>query len=259
MKDVAADPNALQEHIAGTYFSLRWGIAILGILLPVALGVGGFVLDPAPDNHLRTSMSAYYWSHAMRNVFVGGLITIGAFLYLYKGFSRAENWALNLAGVLAVCVALVATRKHDETGPPLTWHGTFAVLFFLAIAFVCIRCAPDTLSLVTDPRRAARLKRTYHVLGWAMVLLPLGVAVFGTAVWRNGESPVKFFLEAAGVWVFGAYWGVKSLELRKTSAVQLALEKKLLAGGHKHNEIGRIGHVAPPQGGMAPMPDGGAA
>ncbi len=79
-------------------------------------------------------MSVYYYSR-MGDVFVGALISIGLFLYLYKGFSTRENWALNVGGALAVSVALLPTSPisggHTSTS---TLHGTFAVLFFLCIA-----------------------------------------------------------------------------------------------------------------------------
>ena len=53
-------------------------------------------------------MSAYY--HAgqgvMRNEFVGILFAVGALLFAYQGYSRFEDCALNLAGVLALGIAL---------------------------------------------------------------------------------------------------------------------------------------------------------
>ena len=43
----------------------------------------------------------------MRIWSVGILFVVAAFLYLYKGFTPFENYALNVAGVCALGVALV--------------------------------------------------------------------------------------------------------------------------------------------------------
>jgi hypothetical protein len=56
-------------------------------------------------------MSRYYYAlgsdgYLMRDWFVGLLFAVGNFLYLYKGFGRAEDWALNIGGVLALGVAM---------------------------------------------------------------------------------------------------------------------------------------------------------
>lgn len=95
------------ESIMSSYFGLRQGMAIIGLIFPIALWIGG------GWRHLQTSLSTYYHysftpdtfgSGTMRDVFVGVLWTIGGFLffykgYVYKGYERGEDWALNLAGL----------------------------------------------------------------------------------------------------------------------------------------------------------------
>jgi hypothetical protein len=99
------EPHELQAHMVATYFFLRAGMAIMAFALPLLLWCGA----AARGVPLQASMSAYY--HAsnglMRDEFAGVLVAIGAFLYLYEGFSRAENRALNLAGIFAVGVAMI--------------------------------------------------------------------------------------------------------------------------------------------------------
>src|SRR5690349_17076820 len=76
------DPEQLRKHITGTYTWLRYGIVAIAFLLPWVLwGVGQVLFNQS----LLGSMSAYYRS-PMRDVFVGGLWSIGAFLILYKGY-----------------------------------------------------------------------------------------------------------------------------------------------------------------------------
>jgi hypothetical protein len=226
MRATDADAGQLQKHMAGTYFALRRGMGALAAALPPLLWLGGRFGDGEP---LRCSMSAYYYSPAMRDTFVGVLVAIGVFLYLYKGFSRQENWALNLAGALAVGIAMVPTTPScEDGGRRLTAHGTFAVMFFLSIAYVCVFRASDTLSLVRDTRMAERLRATYRGLGALMVVSP-GVAWALDVLLQPGSRgrSLVFFVEAVAVLTFATYWLVKSRELGATEAERLALERKL--------------------------------
>lgn len=220
-------PSLLQRHMAGTYFALRIGMGVLAAALPPLLWLGGRLRDGEP---LRCSMSAYYWSAAMRDTFVGALVAIGAFLYLYKGFSRQENWALNLAGVLAVGIAMVPTgsRCGEGNGISLSLHGTFAIFFFLSIAYVCVFRASDTLSLIRDTRRADRFRTAYRTVGVLMIVSPALAAVFDVALQPGSRgSSLVFLVEAFAVFTFAAYWLVKSREMSETDAELLALDQKL--------------------------------
>jgi hypothetical protein len=217
--------DKLQGHIAGTYASLRVGVGVVGAALPIVLWLGGWIGD---NETLRPSMSAYYYSPTMGDVFVGTLVAVGVILFLYKGFSASEDWGLNFAGIFALGVALVPTDPPDLPARAVTWHGTFAILFFACIAYVCIFRASDTLSLVRDTTRARRLRQIYRSLGGAMIGAPLLAALLAFVL-RGASEPsrVVFVVEAAGVWVFALYWLVKSRELRETGAAHLALQGKL--------------------------------
>jgi hypothetical protein len=217
-------PSELRSHMEGTYFNLRIGMAVIAFVLPILLAVGGKLLRGVP---LQDSMSGYYHAGdgAVRDVFVGVLIAIGAFLYLYKGFSRAENYALNLAGAFAVATAVFPMRWQCEPAcNRFSVHGTVAVLFFLCIAYVCLFRASDTLALLTDAKKIARYKRVYRTLGIVLVLSPLTAFVVSAVLQRS--SAWVFFIEAFAVWAFAAYWLWKSIEMRHTSAERLALEGK---------------------------------
>jgi hypothetical protein len=243
------EPKSLQEHVLGTYLNLRYGIAAFGFALPIILAVVGRILGIP----LQGSISAYYYATAtdpcsatptvwpagtLRTEFVGILIAVGAFLYLYKGFSRSENFALNLAGIFAVGVALVPTTWPPCGQPePITVHGALAVLFFLSIAYVCLFRARDTLSLVDDPARREKYGRWYKTLGMLMVISPLAATIV-TDLFpdSDGRSHRVFFIEAFGVWTFATYWLVKSLELRETSAEQRAITGAL-ARAKRHRRV----------------------
>lgn len=223
----------LNEHITATYLSLRLGIALLSIALPVALWAVGALLGGLP---LQASMSAYY--HAgdgvVRDVLVGTLCAVAAGLHLYKGITSLENNALNLAAVLLVGVALVPMAWGcGDACPSLSLHGSFAAAFFVAIAYVCIFRASDTLSLIRDPALARRYRRTYQGLGVAMILAPVAAGALGWLVEQgSGYRWTLFLVEAAGVWIFASYWLVKTFEMRRTHADTLAAEGQLAVPEH---------------------------
>jgi len=233
-------PEELQEHILATYLSLRIGIAAIGAAFPLNLAVGGYFYAHLC---LQNSMSAYYHANvdgrSMRDWFVGLLFAIGVFLYLYRGYSKLENYLLNAAGVLAVGVAVfpmpwnnscdlrICSAAAAVPGCPsakFTIHGFCAIAFFLCIALVCFICAGDTLPLIEDEKTRQRLHHTYRVIGVVMIASMAAAWVLNTII-RNGQR--TFYVEAVGIMSFAAYWLTKSFELKKTAAVRKALRGRL--------------------------------
>ena len=222
--------NELQQHVLGAYFSLRAGIVVLSLAFPLTLYFGGRWWDGIP---LQTSMSAYYGAHDgfMRNWFVGILWVVGWFLYAYKGFSTLENIVLNIAGVFGVLIAMVPCRCWDADPESSKVHGFVAVSFFVLMAFVCIRCGPDTIELLPDKQQQARFRRYYNIIGAAMVLSPAAALLVSYVVRQLVNY--KFFVEMFGIYAFATYWLVKSWELSITSA------EKTAAQGRAENVPGR--------------------
>lgn len=216
--------DELIKHILATYFSVRIGMAVIALTLPFILWLGGLWYAGLP---LQDSMSTYYHAvgpdgHAMRNWFVGILFVVGAFLYLYKGFSQAENIALNIAGVMGWLIALIPS--HWNCAPDcdkFSLHGLCAVSFFICIAYVCIFCAKDTLHLIQDPATRERYKRIYNWIGFFMLVSPVGAYVL--SVFFHEYKSYTFFVEAFGVIVFALYWLVKSREFALSKAEEIAL------------------------------------
>jgi hypothetical protein len=218
----AAKQNETLEGITASYFLLRRGLAALAFAFPILLWLGA-----GPD-HLQASISAYYHYAAgdgsdygagtMRDVFVGVLWAIGSFLFFYKGYSGKEDMALNLAGIAALLLALFPMDwpPNPAAQPTSTAivHSAGAVLFFLAIAYVCLFRSGDTLDLMKEEERRRRFKRVYIVLGTLMVVVPLTVVALHFLLPGPADrSPVVFGIEVAGIYVFSAFWLVKSREI----------------------------------------------
>jgi hypothetical protein len=216
--------DELEKNILNTYFSLRLGIVVLSVALPLILYFGGR-RECIP---LLNSMSAYYGDHGglMRDWFVGILWTVGSFLYLYKGYSVVENVALNLAGGFAIGVAMIPCNCwNGALGPSNTLHAFCAVSFFLCMAFVCLFCAGDTTTLLPDEKTRNRFKRQYRIIGALLVASPAAAVLVSYLLHQYANY--RFFVEAFGVYIFADYWWVKSREFRMTSAEELAAHGRL--------------------------------
>lgn len=261
--------DKLREHIFSTYLTLRYGIALVGALLPVVVYVVGAI-----DNiQLQKSISAYYWassadqdeSVSVKDVppvydkieqdppsrvwFVGGLFAIAAFLYLYKGFSAAENIALNLAAILAAGVAVFPMEWRCGTAcGKYSIHGFCAVVMFVFLFYVVWFRAADTLTLIRDTASQARYRRMYKIIGLVMLASPVTAFVW-ISVLRKPSS-FTFFMEAAGIWAFSLYWWVKSSELKRTAGTIKALQGEVKASPNPMGgPVRDAGRAEPPDAG----------
>ncbi len=207
--------------ISTSYFVLRNGIAAIALAFPVAL-IGGVGLD-----HVQTSLSAYYHFSAahpdqygagtMRDVFVGALCTIGAFLLFYRGCTGRADMTLYVAGVAAGDVAQVPTAwpavDSWEMSTTSTVHFTSAAIFFVMIGYVCVFRAHDTLRILNDKSWRRRFERAYLVLGILMIAVPGAIYSVHMLTPRTQGSYVALLIELAGVVVFAAFWLVKGYEM----------------------------------------------
>ena len=237
----------LTAQITKTYKMLRIGLAVMAFAFPLLLWIGGYLLAKLP---LAGSMSAYYHASdflhpdqgppgqgVMRNEFAGILFAVGALLIVYQGYSWLEDYALNVAGALAFGIALFPMKWPSEPNDSsFSVHGFCAILFFASIAYVCIWRAGDTLSLIkNDPAKRARYRRTYQILGWAMLICPI-VAWFLIS-WMPFRRTAIFFTEVAGIYVFATYWVVKTIEASKTGLDRRAAEGKLATQPHGLSDL----------------------
>lgn len=171
--------RTLDEQLSNTYLTLRIMVATLAFMLPPLLALAGYYVFHIS---LRPSMSDYYWAStnyqtppcavpsttsaagaivtlvdippgSMRSYFVGFLFAVGALLFCYKGFTWEENAALNFAGAMAWGIAL-CPMDWICAHPAFDKHGTFAVSFFLSIAYVAFFRAKDTLHLLPKERES---------------------------------------------------------------------------------------------------------
>lgn len=212
------DNAQLPSHIKTTYLHLRRGMAIIAFLFPFVLWLGAELWN---GTTLQSSISAYYHTD-LRNIFVGVLCAIGVFLYLYKGIGR-ENIALNIAGVCALGIAFFPTdpslvcEMRDSETLVSKMHGVFAVVFFLAISYVCIFLSEKTLPGYLSDQQKKKFNRVYKICGAAMLTcIALGiVSMFIPAEFEARICRIRpvFIIEATAIFAFSIYWITKSNEI----------------------------------------------
>ena len=210
--------------ISASYFSLRFGLISLAILLPVLLVILGLI----SKGDVERSLSAYYHASrsdpgsyggggTRRNIFVGALCAIGSFLFLYRGYSRKEDIALDIAGVAAIATAFFPTDWPSQTDDARTWvgivHFASAAIFFVMIAFVCRFCAHETLEILDDEETRKRYRRLYTLIGTLMIAVPATITLIHVLFDRLAHGYLVLLLEVAGIWIFSIFWIAKSREI----------------------------------------------
>ncbi len=153
------------------------------------------------------SISASYhedgWS---RDIFVGFLFAISAFLLAYNGKSKHEMVLSKVAALAAMGVAMFPCKcGGDEEIIPYV-HGISAAVMFVILAIFCyvfFRRAWD------KGHSQARLRATiYAICGATIVasILVLAIDHFSGGIFSSRVSRIVFYGERAGLIAFGIAW-----------------------------------------------------
>lgn len=259
----------LDKTILRSYSSLRWTLVVVGIMFPFLLLIGGKIgifrawglqtPDFPSGFDWKDSLCAYYHAGfkcaahrgALRDIFVGSLWTISFCLIIYTGFSKLENWLLNLAGFALLCVAFFPTDwpAPSDIGSckgfdPFIWrpfglphwlsvHTIAAIVFYILIILVTTCTAMETVKVLpVFPGERNKTKRLYSSLYNGVKWIPIGsgylwipgirwIMIFCAPIavgFLFVHDPQRFVLwaELVGNISFGIYWLCKSVEMMHT-------------------------------------------
>ncbi len=207
-----------------SYVTIRRAIGISGLLLPVALLLGGWVAGvPIQDN-----MSSYYHT-PLRDIFVGTLCAIGVFMFCYRGYDRIENWTANLGGASALGIALFPLHAGSD---PLIQksivgylHTMFGGVFFLTLAFYSLYHFPRDSRIESEPHLRER-SFVYRTSGLVILacMLAMGVYLFlvsGSWKERLNDINILLWLELIAVWSFASAWLAKGRTILAEIGIEL--------------------------------------
>jgi hypothetical protein len=154
-----------------------------------------------------SSISASYyevgWS---RNILVGFLFAISAFLLAYNGQSACEMVLSKLAACAALGVAMFPCKcgDHPEIIPSV--HGVSAAIMFAILAFFCYGFFERARA---KGHSEAQLRACiYAVCGVTIVaaILVLAIDYFSNGLISSKIDRLTFYGERAGLIAFGVSW-----------------------------------------------------
>ncbi|MAG94015.1 MAG: hypothetical protein CMJ48_09725 [Planctomycetaceae bacterium] len=157
----------------------------------------------APLQSISASYCEDGWS---RDIFVGFLFAISAFLLAYNGKAKHEMVLSKVAALAAMGVAMFPSKcvGHEESIPYV--HGISAAIMFVILAIFCyvfFRRAWD------KGHPQARLRATiYAICGATIVasMLVLAIDRFSGGIISSRVSRLTFHGERAGLIAFGIAW-----------------------------------------------------
>ena len=204
-----------KDRFVEAHIYLRRLMGLVAMSLPVFLPIAAIVCGD--ETALRTSVSAYYHS-SVGNEFVGALVTVGVFLFAYKGYDYWDDWLSNLGGLAALGVALCPLDPPGMTESSAVQYshyisgaGLFLVLFVFAV-FVFTK----TAKCEETTREKLQRNCLYRICG--LVIAAGLIACFGWMVFADNDSiPFVFVAEFLMLEAFGLAWLVKGKAVLRDS------------------------------------------
>ncbi len=180
--NIHGNPAYKVEKNKGDLGRLQFIIGVLGIGVPLFLIIGICAFEYVHGTLIgdfskcvKNSISAYYDSK-IRDVFVGILCVIGAFLFAYKGYDYRDDRVSHLAGLSAFGVALcpiTSTRVIEVT------HYLSIIVLFLALAYISrYRFTKSKCESIQPRTPKAKRNMVYTWCAYIMVFSLLAMGAF---------------------------------------------------------------------------------
>jgi hypothetical protein len=192
----AAFPNApvIDNH------SSKFIVGVIAITLPLLT-----YLLALPER--LGSISASYWAEGdwPRNIFVGFLFAVAAFLASYNGYSPLQMRLSKLAGVAAVGIAMFpcSCGGHPQIVPGV--HYVSAAIMFGVLAFFCYVFLRRAWPKPTVQERVRAI--VYAICGLAMVVAIVAIGIDAvTGALSQSFPSFTFWAETTALVAFGIAW-----------------------------------------------------
>jgi membrane-associated phospholipid phosphatase len=205
-----------------SYYTMRRTVGIIALTLPFVLAAGSILAALLlPGHHLphpllQRSISDYYYT-PMRNLYVGSLWSIAAFLACTRGYDLRDEITGYLAGACALGVAVCPSfnpRSNSYTPEEFAFgliHTAFAALMYLMLAYICIFLFRKSSPERPFTRRKRDRNRIYGACGLIMVACMIAMISLTilTTVERRHPSHWLFWCESLALCAFGIAWLTK--------------------------------------------------
>ncbi len=210
-----------------SYYTMRRGIGVLGISLPLILIAGTFLFGNCRE--VQYSISTYYHTN-MRDIFVGFNCAVAFFLFAYRGHDWRDNLAGYLGCLFVLGVAFLPCTISNPAGNCLIpspthnpllgkLHNLSALMYFIVLIVYSLFLFPKThMDMVTGEkafmgRQKKKRNMVYYICGGAMTVslfLTLAYMWFLPDVRPTLQelNPVMW-LESITLFAFGISWMTK--------------------------------------------------
>lgn len=205
-----------------SYYTMRKAVGLIALSLPFALALGSIldaVLGPGgalPHPLLQRSISDYYYT-PMRNIYVGSLCAIAAFLACSRGYDFTDEITGYLASAFTFGVALVPSVNpramvYSRLDVQIGFiHTGFAALMFLVLSYFCIflfrRSSPEK----PFTHRKRHRNRVYGACGLTIIACMVAMVALTIGGILHGHPPsgLLFWCESLALAAFGVAWLTK--------------------------------------------------
>ena len=182
------------------YRALRLLVGCIAFALPIIVSV----VSTTP----LSSISASYYTEA-RDLFVGLLFFVSAFLWAYNGHTPSEARASKIASLAAILVAVFPTSCDTcNTDLKALIHYGAAFTLFAMLQYFCF--GPFRKNTKGQVGKKGLRSKIYFFCGWVMLacILSAGAA----EIMPSGEAaqtlPIKYWAEFVALAAFGVAWVV---------------------------------------------------
>lgn len=154
-----------------------------------------------------TSISASYHEDGWaRNLFVGFLFAISAFMLAYNGFSRREMILSKIAAISAFGVAMFPCGCGGQSGFASIAHYTSAAVMFSILAYFCYLFHRRAIG--KGHIEALRRSKIYAICGIIIIVSMLLMVVdhLSGGTLSSAIPRLTFYCERAGLIAFGISW-----------------------------------------------------
>lgn len=188
----------------------------------IALFLGG-ATNYFAGGELTSISYSYCTGGRARDVFIGCLFAIAAFMWAHNGRSYLEKIMSKVASMAALGVALLPTACSGE--PPRAWHFVFAATMFATLAWFCYSFFQRSKKKITVEAKFRSI--IYAVCGAGIVVAMAAIGLHAIGWFAPGSARVVFYGEEAGLILFGISWLTAShvLPLLNAEAERFKLDK----------------------------------
>jgi hypothetical protein len=175
---------------------------IVGLIALTLANITSFL----SDRQITSISASYHHGDWARDIFVGFLFAIAAFLAAYNGLSRPEMIMSRIASIAALGVALFPCGCDGKGTRPPVLHDVSAGILFIILAGFC--WIFHRRAVAKPGEEAKRRSRIYIVSGIVIVgsiLLIVADSLMDGVV--RGKLPrLVYYCEKAALIAFGASW-----------------------------------------------------